>query len=433
VTFAADEPRALDIAFVTHYYPPEVGAPQTRLSATARLLESFGHRVRIVTGPPHYPDGVVRPGYRALQVRREQLDGIEVLRLPVVVRPNRGFLDRVIDGGSFAAAATAALPVIRRSDVFLVDSPPLFLGFSARILRALARRPYVFHVADPWPDFPIAMGALRGRLPIRAARLLESVSYRGASVITTVSPGLVARLDANPAAGGRVRLLANGVDLERFDPTADGGSSRRMLGWPDARLSLAYVGTIGLAQGVGTLISAMEVLRDEDVTLHLYGEGAERAELSARAVRAGLDRVIFHEAVTIDRVPRVLAAADASVVLLKQGPLYEESLPTKLVEGLAAGRPVIVSAAGDSARIVLDGGAGYAAAPGDVDALVGAIRACLADPDRRPMGLAARRVAEEGFDRVALARQLERYLLEAVGRPVPAPGPAAERGSARGR
>ena len=226
-------------------------------------------------------------------------------------------------------------------------------------MSTLAGRPYVFHVADPWPDFPIAIGAIRGRLPIAMARWLETMSYRGAALITTVSEGLVARLDANPAARGRVRLLLNGVDLDRFDPGADAAATRRALDWPDADLSLAYVGTIGLAQGVGTLISAMARLRSENVVLHLYGGGIERADLARRAEAEGLTRVIFHDPIPFDEVKAVLSAADAAVILLKGGPLYDASLPTKLVEGLAAGRPLIVSAGGDTARIVQ--GAGYTA------------------------------------------------------------------------
>jgi glycosyltransferase involved in cell wall biosynthesis len=404
----------LRIAILTHYYAPEVGAPQTRLGETARLLAGFGHEVRVITGPPHYPDGHVRPGYSAAEVRHERIDGIEVLRLPVLVRPNRGFLDRVVDQGSFSFAAVASAATIRWSDAFLVDSPPLFLGLTARVLAAVTRRPYVFHVADPWPDFPIAMGAIRGRLPIAAARWLETQAYRGAAVVTTVSDALVRRLDANPAAQGRVRLLPNGVDVRRFREGDDGRAARAALGWPEARLSLAYVGTIGLAQGVGTLLAAMVRLRDDDVVLHVYGDGVERAELEERARTDGLVNVRFHGSVPASQVPRILAAVDASVVLLRRGPLYDESVPTKLVEGLAAGRPVIVSAAGESARIVRDAAAGFVAEPEDVDGLVGAIRSCLESLNRAAIGAAGRDVAEKTFDRVAIARRLEGYLAEAV-------------------
>jgi glycosyltransferase involved in cell wall biosynthesis len=100
-------------------------------------------------------------------------------------------------------------------------------------------------------------------------------------------------------------------------------------------------------------------------------------------------------------------------VLLRAGPLYEHSLPTKLVEGLAAGRPVIVSADGDAAEIVSGSGAGVAAPAEDVTALRRAILE-LAGADRRSSGMAARQVAVERFDRRAIVLRLASLLDEVV-------------------
>jgi glycosyltransferase involved in cell wall biosynthesis len=405
---------AMRILLVTHYFPPEVGAPQTRLRETVVLLQALGHEVRVMTGPPHYPDGRVRPGYRADRVRRERLGDTRVLRLPMVPRPNRTFMDRAIDHGSFAAATLAAVADVRWSDVVIDESPPLFLGLSAAFHRAVSRRPYLFHVADPWPDFPIAMGALENRLAQRVAYAMESVSYRWASLITTVTPGLVARLERKPAAAGRVRLLPNGVDVERFRPDVRPDVARRRLGWPEARLTIAYVGSVGMAQGVQTLVDAVAPLGDEGVELRIVGDGFERDRLAAAAAAAGLTHVRFDPAVPASSVPDVLAAADATVVMLRRGPLYEDSLPTKLVEGLAAGRPVLVNAEGEAARIVADAEAGYVSTPEDPASLRASIVACALDPERAAKAVAGRRYAERMFDRPAIVRILAGYLAEIV-------------------
>jgi glycosyltransferase involved in cell wall biosynthesis len=400
------------ILFITHYFPPELGAPQTRLRETANGLRELGHDVRVMTGPPHYPDGRVRPGYSAVGLRREAIDGIDVLRLPMIPRPNGGFVDRVIDQGSLAIVACAALPVVRWAEVLLVESPPLFLGLTAAFHRLVSRRPYLFHVADPWPDFPIAMGALNHPVARRTAFAIERLAYRHAGLVTTVTVGLVRLLDRKPAATGRVRLLPNGVAIDRFDPTTDAAAARRRLGWPDDRLTLVYVGSVGLAQGLGTLIDAVAPLRGEGVSLRIVGEGFERQQLAARVRAEHLDHIHFDDPVAAAHVPPILAAADAVLVLLRRGSLYEDSLPTKLVEGLAAGRPVIVSAAGESARIVADAGAGYIADPEDPEALRDVIRQATIDPDRALKGQAGRAIAAEVFDRRIVVRTLAGYLEE---------------------
>jgi glycosyltransferase involved in cell wall biosynthesis len=394
----------LRVLLLSHYYAPELGAPQTRLRETAAALGRLGHTVRVLTGPPHYPDGVVRTGYRARSPAVETIDGVRVRRLPMWPRKNGGWLDRTIDQGSFAAVAVTAAGDVRWADVVLVDSPPLFLGATAAWYRLALRRPYVFHVADPWPDFPISMGALRNPIAQRTAFALEALAYRHASLITTVTPGLVDLLERKPAARGKVRLLPNGVDRSRFDPTRRPADARGALGWREARLHLVYAGSVGLAQGLVTLLDAVEPLGSSGVVVHIVGQGFERALLEQQARDRGLDMVQFEDPVPAARVPELLAAADAVVVMLRGGPLGEHSLPTKLVEGLAAGRPILVSASGEAARLVAEAGAGLTAPAGDAVALRAAIEA-MVDADRPAMGAAASRVAAP-YDRATIVERL---------------------------
>jgi glycosyltransferase involved in cell wall biosynthesis len=404
------------VLILSHYFPPEVGAPQTRLRETALGLQRLGHQVTVLTGPPHYPGGVVRPGYAPWRVQREWLDGIRVVRVPVVVRPNRGLIDRSIDQLTFMATSAMAHDTVKRADVVLVESPPLFLGLTATLYRHAYGVNYLFHVADPWPDYPIQMRALRNRMLIRVARWIESVAYQNATLVTTVSPGLVRRLDRHPEANGKARLLLNGVDVDRFLPDRAPASARAELGWPDAALTLVYVGSVGLAQGVDTLIAAVEPLAASGVLLHIVGEGFDHDRLARDVADRGLHHIRFAGPVALAAVPGVLAAADAVLVMLRPGILNWHSLPTKLVEGLAAGRPVVVSADGDAAEIVNGAGAGVSAAAGDAVALRNAILALLDPTLRAEMGSRGRRVAVERYDRKRSVEVLNGYLEEVVSR-----------------
>jgi glycosyltransferase involved in cell wall biosynthesis len=406
--------RSQRVLFLTHYFYPELGAPQTRLRETARILREMGREVRVLTGPPHYPDGHVHPGFGGMLPRSDEIDGMSITRLPMWPRPNRGVIDRTVDQASFAAVAMAAIPIVRWSDVIVIESPPLFLGITAAWYRLVARRPYLFHVADPWPDFPIAMGALPQR-PLQAvARAIESLAYSHASMVTTVSPGLVELLAANPAAHAKVRLLENGVDLARFDHSVEVGAARAALGWSANRFVIVYIGSVGLAQGVETLLDAVAQLPELEIEVHIIGEGFERDALEVAARQRGLDHVVFSPGIHASDVPRALAAADAVLVMLRAGHLFDHSLPTKLVEGLAAGRPLIVSAGGDSARLVVDAGAGFVATPEDPSTLAEAIRDCVAATDLASRGRAARRLAETTFDRRVIVGRLAAYLDEIV-------------------
>ncbi len=399
-------PRRYDgfrLLLVTQYYYPEVGAAQTRLRETVSGLQDRGFRVTVVAPIPSYPLGIVPDGYHWWRPRREHLDGARVARLPTVAVPGAGMSRRLIGHASFAMTSLASLAIAGGFDAALIESPSLLLAFAARAIRARGI-PYVFHVADPWPDFPIAMGYLRTPIERRIAFGIEDLAYRGAAAITTVSPGLVELLSGKASAAGRVELLPNGVDVGRFVPGAIPSASREQLGWGEA-FTVVYAGTVGLAQGIGTLLEAARLL-GEGVSIRVVGEGVERPELEARARAMNLTNIAFHPSVPRVGVPSILAAADAGLVILRKGPLYEESLPTKLLETMAAARPAIVGADGLAARIVRESGAGYVASAEDPADLARAIDECRQDPGRVQRGAAGRAFVAQHYERGAILDRL---------------------------
>lgn len=397
------------LLLVTQYYHPEVGAAQTRLRETVRGLQDRGFRVTVVAPVPSYPLGLVPNGYDWWRPIRERIDGASVARLPTVVIPGAGMARRMVGHSTFAATSLASLAIAGGFDAALVESPPLLLAVAARALHARGV-PYVFHVADPWPDFPIAMGYLRSGLERRIAYGIEDLAYRGAAVITTVSPGLVELLSRKASAAGRVELIPNGVEVGRFLPERIPSHARRQLGWEEA-FTVVYAGTVGLAQGAGTLLEAARLL-GEDVSIRVVGEGVEKRELEARARAMNLRNVAFYPSVPRVNVPLILAAADAGLVILRKGPLFEDSLPTKLLETMAAARAVIVGADGLAARIVRESGAGYVARAEDGADLARAIDACRHDPGRAQRGAAGRAYVTQHYERGAILDRLAKIIAD---------------------
>ena len=402
----------LRLLLLTQYYHPEVGAAQTRLRETVVGLERRGFRVTVVAPVPSYPLGLIPDGYERWRPRWERIDGAAVARLPTLAVPGAGMSRRMVGHAAFAVTSLASLAIAGRFDVALIESPPLFLALAARALRARGI-PYVFHVADPWPDFPIAMGYLRSGVERRLAFGLEDLAYRGAARITTVSPGLVELLSRKASAAGRVELIPNGVEVDRFLPGRLPSAARAQLTWRE-EFTVVYAGTVGLAQGVGTLLEAARLLGD-GVSIRVVGEGVEKPELEARARTMGLGKVVtFHPSVPRTDVPAILAAADAGLVILRRGPLYEDSLPTKLLETMAAARPVIVGADGLTARIVAEAGAGYVARAEDPADLARAIDECRRDPGRASRGAAGRAYVAQHYERGAILDRLAEVIAEAA-------------------
>src|SRR5690349_17763611 len=93
------------ILLVTHYFPPETGAPQARLSGFAAAWAAGGDMVTVLTGMPNHPTGVVPPGYRHAVRRREQRDGYRVVRTWLYATPNERIVRRTLNHLSFMVTA----------------------------------------------------------------------------------------------------------------------------------------------------------------------------------------------------------------------------------------------------------------------------------------------------------------------------------------
>ena len=393
------------VTFLTHYYPPEVGAPQARISTLARLLAERGVDVTVHTGFPHYPDGRVKPPYR-VRPRLVERDGpVRVIRSAVYPAPNRGFGRRLAGHLSFAGSALLTARSAGPADVVVGESPPLFVGAATIPYARLVGAAVVLNIADRWPASAVELGALRSRPAIRAAERLELASYRGAAAITVPTEGLAEDIGRLPAARWKVVRLGPAVDTDRFRPLpAPAG---------DGPLRILYAGTIGLAQGVGTLLEAARIAGPE-VELRIAGDGAEAADLRERLRREPAANVRLLGAVPHERVPALYGDVDAAAVLLRDRPVFESALPTKLLEAMAAGRPVLLSARGESERLVEAANAGLVVPPGDAAALAGAMRRLRAERQSLgPLGAAGRSFVERHFGWESAAARWE-DLLERV-------------------
>jgi len=407
------------LRILTHYFPPEVGAPQTRLEALARGLARAGAEVTVHTGFPHYPDGEIKPPYRNRPLRFERHDGVRIMRSWVYPAPNRGFARRLANHASLAASALAAAPAGGPADVLLVETPPLLLAGAAVAYARAKRARLVLNVADLWPDSAVEMGTLSSPRAIAAAQRLERAAYREAAAIACPTEGIHDALGGRPESAGKAALMRPAVDLDRFSAAASGfagaidpaksaaGNGRAgMNGGPPLRV--LYAGTVGLAHGLGTLLDATEELRRDgggpEVTI--AGDGAEAPALRARLAAGGPPGVRMLGAVPAERVPSLYAESDVAVVMLRDLPIFEGALPTKLLEAMAAGRPVLLAARGEAARLVEAESCGVVVPPEDPRALAAALAALAADPARRAaMGAAGREAAERDFGRQAWLRR----------------------------
>lgn len=397
------------LLFLSHYFPPENNVPATRTAEhTARWAASPGVRMRVITNHPHHPNGVLAPGYKNLHRTRENLDGVEVVRVKTLLAANRGVFKRIASFLAFMLRAVFAGLAGPRPDLVLATSPQLFCALAGCVLGILWRVPFVFELRDIWPESIVAVGAMKPGLALRLLEKIELWMYGRAALIVVVTEGLRENIIRRGVPAEKIHLIRNGVDTEVFCPRpADPQLKQRLAG--EGGFLVSYIGTVGLAAGLENMLEAAAFLRNRpDITFMILGDGAAKPNLQRRAAEMVLTNLRFLPAVSRDAVRDYYAASDLCLVTLREGPLFAGAMPAKVTEIMAMGRPLIHDVDGELRGIVEQAGAGVFVQPKDAVYLARAVVELKEQPERlAEMGANGRRFSEENFSR---ARSADLYL-----------------------
>ncbi len=399
------------ILYVSQYFPPEMGARAARAAELSRHWARMGHHATVLTGFPNHPTGVVPKEWRS-RLRQlyyaEAVEGVRVVRTWLWPLPNRKAHERIRNYASFCVSAAVSGLALPKPDVVIATSPQLLCALAGWWLAFWKRVPFVFEVRDLWPESLAAVGAgSEGTWLHRTLGTIAGFLYHRADRVVVVSPAFrehLIRYWHVPAA--RISIVANGVevDLFRLDPAAT--EVRKQLQLED-RFLICYIGTIGNAHGLETLIAAAEELQTAlpRAMFLLIGEGAEKERIAELVVARRLTNVQFRGQQPREQIPAYVSAADLCLVMLKKTELFKTVIPTKLLEYMACERPVIVAVDGQARQIVEEAGAGVFVEPENSRALVKAILDLADDPDhRKQMGASGRQYIVKKYSREQTAR-----------------------------
>lgn len=359
---------------LTQYYPPEVGAAQTRLAAFARELGRHGHQVQVVTAMPSYPTGKVDPPYIGKFIVHETIDTIPVTRMWIYPATGRQILKRLANYFSFTFSCLFALFQVPHADILFVESPPLFLCLSAWLVASLRQQKLVINISDLWPDSVVALGFMQDGLSVRFARIVEAWLYRRAWRVCGVTEGIRNSIIAKGNTPKKIMLLPNGVDICQFLP-------KPYQSEPGKKKCLLYAGTHGYAHGVEVILqAAVQLQQRPDIEFLLVGDGADKLRLCQLAKELHLSNLRFEDPVPLDAMPDLLANSYAALVTVTGGSFFAGTRSAKLFPSMAAGRAILHSGHGEGAAIVQEAQCGIVTPPGDAQALAEAVLKMVDQP-----------------------------------------------------
>lgn len=381
----------MKILYVSQYFPPEMGAPAARAAELAHHWAQAGHDVSVLTGFPNHPTGVVptewRPRLRRL-IYQECAGEVNIYRTWLWALPNRKAHERMRNYASFCVSAALRGLALPRPDVIIATSPQLLVGLAGWWLAFTRKVPFVFEVRDLWPESLAAVGV--GNEDSLLHHTLAGVAgflYERADRVVVVTPAFRERLIHHwrvPEA--KISVVENGVETDLFSAQPDAANQRlrQELGAQDKFL-VCYVGTMGMAHGLETLLesAAQLLLARPDVLFLLVGEGAEKDRIKSLAQTRGLSNVRFLDQQPREKIPAFISTSDACLVLLKKTDVFKTVIPTKMLEFMSCARPVILGVDGQARQILEGAGAGIAIEPGNAHELTQAISLLAENPNLR--------------------------------------------------
>lgn len=405
----------MKITYLHQYFNTPDMSGGTRSYEMARRLVAMGHEVNMVTS------------LRVEEGRNDWYEtmeaGIKVHWLPVPYSNRMNFNERIRAFFKFAFRSAKKAAELE-SDIVFATSTPLTIALPAVYAAHRRKVPMVFEVRDLWPEMPIAVGALKNPVQIRAAHALEAWAYRHSASIVALSPGMKQGVSQIGYPSSQIAVIPNSSDNNEFayDPVA-ARHFRDCRAWLGDKPLLIYAGTFGRVNGVGYAVELAKALLKlgSNIRVLLVGDGAEREAVIQQARDSGVyEKNLFVERQMSKRnIPVLFSACTVASNLVIDLPQARANSANKFFDTLAAGKPIFVNHGGWMNDLVNQHNCGFTAWGRSILDVAIELNQKMNDPAWLcKAGESAKRLATNYFDRDVLAQQLEQVLVAAYdGKP----------------
>ena len=381
----------------------------------AHSLADCGHNVTVISGETGYMKTNVPelPWFRRI-VRRERDGNVSVVRTYTYTRLHRSFTARTLGFVSFMFSCCIGLFSIEKPDVLLASSPPILPVFSSLLASLIRGIPFVLEVRDLWPESGVQMGAVRNKMLLSLLAGMEKTLYDKARRIIALTEGIRDDICGRGWSRDKVVTVTCGVDCRLMYPDDEVGLKvRERFGWGDKRVVL-YFGALGVAFNSEVVLRAAKNLEmQEDVLFVLAGDGIRRGEIAQRIEDGKIRNVQVLGPIPKNEARSFINAADICLVTLQDIPLFRGAIPTKLIDYMACGKPVLCGVRGEAEHIVNEAGSGCPFEPDDDSELSRLVLELSGNSALvAQMGRSGREYVTAHFDLNRKQRDIEKILLE---------------------
>ena len=340
----------MKILFLTDNFPPEVNAPATRTYEHCQEWIKDGANVTVITCAPNFPHGKLYAGYKNRLFQKENIDGIEVIRVWSYMSSNHGFVKRVLDYLSFSFMSFW-VGLFQKFDVIVATSPQFFTTWTGYGLSKIKRKPWIFELRDIWPESIKTVGALKQGYLLNTLEKIELFLYRDATKVVAVTDAFKTNLIERGINRDKIEVVTNGSNLELFSKRNKDIKLLQKLNLED-KFIVGYIGTHGLSHSLDFIVNSISKITDETIHFLFIGDGAMKKTVVEIANNLKLKNITFLDAIPKEEVPDYLSICDISLAPLKNEENFKTVIPSKIFEASAMEKPTLLGVRGQAQKII---------------------------------------------------------------------------------
>ncbi|EKO5170318.1 glycosyltransferase family 4 protein [Vibrio vulnificus] len=404
----------MKVLYLHQYFATPASNGGTRSYEMAKRLIANGHDVTFLTSSAFLPnDMVLGKGWNYLEI-----EGMKVHVLHLPYSNNDSYLSRIFKFLNFCLRSSYK-SLSLKADVVFATSTPLTIVIPGIIYSKVKKVPMVFEVRDLWPELPVAIGAIKNPLVIKAASLLEKLAYSNSEHIVALSPGMREGISKQGVSLDKITLATNSCDTELFDvdPAIGREYKKVNLTFVGNRKLVIYTGTFGAINDVEYIVKLALVAKTSapELCFLAIGDGMEKQKVVDAATNSGVlgENLFILDPIPKTEIVKLLSAADLALSLF--GPVKEmwHNSANKLFDALASQTPVAINYGGWQKDFIEASSCGIVLDPETPETAVKKIKCFLASDHKYKSAVnACKELSYNHYSRDIMAERLESVLRE---------------------
>ncbi len=395
--------------FTNHFYPEDF-----KVNDIAFELAKKGYDITIITAIPDYPKGKFYEGYSLFKRRRENVNGVNVIRLPIIPRGKGGTIRLVLNYISYffcLSIFTYFYSFRHKYDrIFVHLTSPFFIGVCARKMAKRQKIPMLFWVLDLWPESLISAGGISNPLIIKPQIKMVRKVYEQCNMILISSKGFEKSICEKGDFRDKLVYFPNWAEEVQSNEPSDFDIKSIKPFDENGNFIILFAGNIGEAQNLDASIEAAKILKDEKKIKFVFvGDGRRREHLQNLVKEYGLEETVFFPGrFPIETMPIFMNAASVLLFSLKDELCFNLTVPAKVQFYMSQGKPILAMINGEGADLVTKAKCGISIQAGDYNALTASINKLSEMPQNEldKLGLNGYKFYKDNFTKEERLNQL---------------------------